>query len=441
LSPELGQTLRVGQSLGLASGVAEIEFDIGAKVILQSPASLELLSPKSARLIIGKATVEIKSERARGFKIVTPETIFVDQGTEFGVEVAPGGSSKVHVFKGEVDVDHGGPNPWTQRLLEDAGARMETGEEGMTLVQDTGECFIRSMDEADRDRHTVAYWRFEDHPIGKALPHTSQSKKPVRATTDSTFNGNDLFTYYRTAQPRISGDVPAAVVPQTGTENRGCLDNTFQPGRKGQHDLYTMSQFSHAAPLNVERITPAQWTIEVSVKAKQISNTPQTFVGRDEINPYASYRSNGPLTRLAFQINAKNRFELHFYDIDERRHEVIAQELPVKAAHWYNLAALSDGRALRLYVDAGDRRGYQLRAETALPNTGNTALGCGRNDPEWSIGRGRDDKTGRPGEFFQGWIDEVRISDVARKPAELLFAARRGPADPAEARARSGDRP
>ncbi len=108
-APEVGQTLPSGKSLSLVSGVAEIEFDIGVKVILQSPAAFEVCSANSAKLEIGKATVEIQNERARGFKIRTPEATFIDQGTEFGVEVAPGGGSKVHVFKGLVDIDRNAP--------------------------------------------------------------------------------------------------------------------------------------------------------------------------------------------------------------------------------------------------------------------------------------------------------------------------------------------
>ena len=104
-APQIGQGLRVGQVLNLASGVAEIDFDIDAKVILQSPAAFQLLSANSARVEMGKATVEIKNEAARGFTILTPEATLVDQGTEFGVEVTPGGNSKIHVFKGMVDVD------------------------------------------------------------------------------------------------------------------------------------------------------------------------------------------------------------------------------------------------------------------------------------------------------------------------------------------------
>ena len=79
-------------------------FDVGAKVILQAPASFRLESGTSARLEMGKATTEITTAAARGFKIRTPQATFVDQGTEFGVEVSPGGSSRVHVFKGCVDV-------------------------------------------------------------------------------------------------------------------------------------------------------------------------------------------------------------------------------------------------------------------------------------------------------------------------------------------------
>jgi hypothetical protein len=34
-----------------------------------------------------------------------------------------------------------------------------------------------------------------------------------------------------------------------------------------------------------------------------------------------------------------------------------------------------------------------------------------------------------PGEWFHGLIDEVRISDVARKPEELLFSRAAGVKD------------
>ncbi len=122
---------------------------------------------------------------------------------------------------------------------------------------------------------------------------------------------------------------------------------------------------------------------------------------------------------MTFQINAADRIAIRFYDVDDRLHEAVAEDLPLAEEHWYHAAAASDGRTLRLYVDALDGRGYLLRAATALPESGSTALGKGNDRCEWAIGRGRAD--GGPREWFQGWIDEVRISDMALEPAEFLF--------------------
>jgi len=424
-APEVGLALPVGQSLKLASGVAEIQFDIGAKVILQSPADFQLLSANSARLKTGKATVEIEKEVARGFTILTPETKFVDQGTEFGVEVTPGGNSKIHVFKGMVDVDQkprqGQAAPPTHRLVENAGARMKAGEEGMTLIEDTGECFIRSMEEADRDQHVVAYWRFEDRPVGILLPDTGANLQSVCATVDSSFNGNDLYVAMARNRPMFAAGVAASEVPQTGISNHSCLD-TSQPATDiNRLNVYTHSEFSHASPMDVQRITPAQWTIEASVKAAKLLGKAQGFLGRDANFTYETTRAPA---RLTFQIDARDRFAISYFDADGRFHEAVAEDLPVEAGRWYHLAATSDGRVLRLYVDALDGRGYVQHAATELPATGSTALGKGQDNAEWTIGRAGN--AGDPANWlrFWGWIDEIRISDIAREPANFLFASK-----------------
>ena len=110
------------------------------------------------------------------------------------------------------------------------------------------------------------------------------------------------------------------------------------------------------------------------------------------------------------------------FDADNRTHEAVAADLPVAVNAWYHLAASSDGRMPRLYVDRLDGRGYQLHASAALPVTGSTALGKGNDACQWAIGRGK--AAGYPAECYEGCIDEVRISDVARSPEELLFVAK-----------------
>ncbi|OYV04770.1 MAG: hypothetical protein CFE26_15110 [Verrucomicrobiales bacterium VVV1] len=89
--------------LELESGVALIEFDSGAKLALQGPARLELISTKLARLHFGNATVRCE-QGLYSFSLQTPTSTVIDLGTEFGVAVEPSGLSEVHVLDGEVEV-------------------------------------------------------------------------------------------------------------------------------------------------------------------------------------------------------------------------------------------------------------------------------------------------------------------------------------------------
>jgi hypothetical protein len=423
-SQQPGDVLAAGKVLDLAAGVIELQFDQGVRVVLQGPARAELTSAVKMSLHAGKMTAEILRPEARGFQVQTPKGMVVDLGTEFGIDVTPCQDVQVHVFQGEVVVagtmyswsaegpsSHVPSHDFRSHVFRDQGLRMEDDSAGPLLVMDLGETFIRTIEDADRDKHVVAYWRFEDHPVGEPVPHTLSNKKAVRGSVDSSFNGNDLFAYSSSTRPMFSADVPKDSVLQSGTANHGCLDNTQSPVEGSPaRDLYTRSRFSHASPIDIQTITPAQWTIEASVKAKVLHAGPQTFVGRD----------GGSGARLAFRINEKDRFEIQFYDIRHRMHKAVA-DLAVRENQWYHLAAVSNGQTLRLYVDARDSRGYQLRATTALdPKKHGSAMGGTGPNAEWSVGRGRVNSF--PSEWFQGWIDEVRISDVARKPEEFLFA-------------------
>jgi hypothetical protein len=93
--------LAVGQKLSLVSGLVEISFDNGARVLLEGPAELTLDSPVRATLAHGQLTAEIP-EQAIGFTIQTPMVNVVDLGTKFGVRVSPKGMTDVAVFSGEV---------------------------------------------------------------------------------------------------------------------------------------------------------------------------------------------------------------------------------------------------------------------------------------------------------------------------------------------------
>ena len=109
-----GSWLKPGM-LHLRSGSAEISFDSGARIILQGPAKLKLITAHHASLTLGKATTHIPSQAA-GFKLDTPSSRFSDQNSSFSVAVDHDGSAEVHVIRGLVEATPK-TNPKLARVL------------------------------------------------------------------------------------------------------------------------------------------------------------------------------------------------------------------------------------------------------------------------------------------------------------------------------------
>ncbi|MBU4273299.1 MAG: FecR family protein [Planctomycetes bacterium] len=132
--PPMGYAhVSLGRKYKLDSGLMEITYDTGAKVILQGPCTYEVESTSGGYLALGKLTARVEKERSevRGqrsdhyplstnsnpqslipnplFSVRTPTAIVTDLGTEFGVEVKPGMGTEVHVFQGKVEAEWIGP--------------------------------------------------------------------------------------------------------------------------------------------------------------------------------------------------------------------------------------------------------------------------------------------------------------------------------------------
>jgi ferric-dicitrate binding protein FerR (iron transport regulator) len=100
--PRTGSLLTAGK-LQLVSGLAQIEFYSGVRLILDGPSDVELVSANQAICHAGRLRAQVPPQ-ARGFSITAPKFKVVDLGTEFGLEVASTGSAKVQVFDGEVEL-------------------------------------------------------------------------------------------------------------------------------------------------------------------------------------------------------------------------------------------------------------------------------------------------------------------------------------------------
>ena len=110
----------------IASGTLRLDFYSGARVILEGPASLELLSPDLARLEKGRLTARVPPP-AEGFTVISSDLRVVDRGTEFGMNVSGINDCEVHVFDGEVELQGELPATAEKALYEGNAVSIREG--------------------------------------------------------------------------------------------------------------------------------------------------------------------------------------------------------------------------------------------------------------------------------------------------------------------------
>jgi hypothetical protein len=161
----------LGRRYALASGLLEISYDSGAKIILQGPCTYQVKSGIGGYLSLGKLTARVEKRGAANgerdnspanqrspisnhrssnpvFTVRTPTAIVSDLGTEFAVEVDKSGASRAHVFLGAVEVrpaNSGSAKPLS--LLANESARVDLGKDRAIVVREAGRqrAFVREM--------------------------------------------------------------------------------------------------------------------------------------------------------------------------------------------------------------------------------------------------------------------------------------------------------
>lgn len=119
--PRVGAPLEPGW-LRLESGLAQVVFYSGARVVIEGPTELQIVSQSEASCRSGRLTAEVPPQ-ASGFRIGTPQMKVTDLGTSFGLEVKDR-RAEVHVFNGTVELQPSAGKA-RQTLQEGAGIVME----------------------------------------------------------------------------------------------------------------------------------------------------------------------------------------------------------------------------------------------------------------------------------------------------------------------------
>ncbi len=104
----------------LHSGLVVIEYDTGARVVLEGPATYQVQGANGGDLRHGGLVARVDTKASQGFFVDVPGARIVDLGTEFAVEVDADGASDVAVLSGEVEL--------TRTTLPERSVRLTAGK-------------------------------------------------------------------------------------------------------------------------------------------------------------------------------------------------------------------------------------------------------------------------------------------------------------------------
>lgn len=157
-APAVNEPLPPGL-LRLQSGVAEIEFFQGARLCVEGPAEIQLISSGEAYCRYGRFSAHVPPQ-ARGFRLGTPKGEIVDLGTDFGLDLNEK-SPELHVFKGEVELHQ--PQVQMRKLTTGTAASLEQpGSTQMMAANAAAFTFSHDLDARVSESHREAFARWQE---------------------------------------------------------------------------------------------------------------------------------------------------------------------------------------------------------------------------------------------------------------------------------------
>jgi len=191
-----GSEIKVGAALKAGvcqwqSGLVELVTKDETVLLVEAPATLEMVNTLYARLIAGNVVVRMPKGRS-GFVVETPGMKVFDLGTEFGVSTLPGGEARVQVFDGKVRAEAS----WTAVRKEvAAGETVRATAEGGLIAETYSERrFIRRFPPVSNPPRAsgVLYSRSEVETVRVAYA-------PPGVATDGNLNEWTNATPFRSA--------------------------------------------------------------------------------------------------------------------------------------------------------------------------------------------------------------------------------------------------
>lgn len=247
-----------------------------------------------------------------------------------------------------------------------------------------------------------AYWRFEEGVNGSLVA-------PGADVVLDSANANHLRAV-PSGVPRYT-DVVSPLPLRSGLPNNLALDFSHSGGN---NDVFTNSGAGSPAIRNGMIGAPVApsvtgFTLEAAFRPDAVGGLFRGIVAKEG-------QPSGPLPTLALKVRGDSgNLQIELFDQSGAPRSV-ESTAPLTAGNWYAAAVVNDGSTLSLFLNDGN--GYVLQGSTAVSG----ALYQGANndwDHAWTVGRAA--YNGGAADWFDGIIDEVRLTNRALAVDEFLF--------------------
>ena len=404
----------LGQKYELASGLMEITYDTGAKVILQGPVTYSV-EANGGYLAVGRLTGKLEKQVASGqwpvasksqidksqipnssslstihyplFTIRTPTAIVTDLGTEFGVEVTEDKTTNTQVFVGQVQV---------------------TGTD--TQNSKSNELVLRAGQAAICDSKSSAV-RVADSSSGVVTPFVRTMTTPRQHTADAYADlvlSMQPAVYYHMEPPKDAKDRNVVFDSAPG-HHHGVLH--FVSGLTGEP--YVSGRFGHALLFRGsmvgdyvfvpdypkaagDRLTVSAWVLATGRSSRWWSMIAANWGGSDD--------DHFAMGQFLLGFYGDERALGSFVTHRETRHADVqvgpSQTFPLWV--WQHVALVADRTVLHLYrngMEVASRPAKDILPDRPLPGL---TIGCLTNET------GTDVRVDNPC-YWQGRIGELAI--------------------------------
>ena len=387
----------------LRSGLLEITYETGAKVILQGPVTYEVESAAGGYLSIGKLTARL-DERAKQqaanlksspstthsplFTIKTPTAVITDLGTEFGVRVDELGGTESEVFVGRVSIVSLGDSATDRknrpRIVESGQyARVERENtrlvSSMNLLKSEKPDFVRRLPIRQSDyanlvlaMNPVVYYRME-------WPQANESRYKVNELSQGKHHGELHLANESGAMPWWPGRFGSSLYLRGPAVGDYIVVSDYP---KSQND-----QLSLSAWVNAETRSPL-WSLIAANWGMDVHG--QFHFGLE---------AEGDLT---IEITPRDRKKVLVRE---------GRDHPLPTGEWQHVAFVVDSSKVRLYrngIEAASGPCHGVLPQSPLPNL--------------IIGNKNSDGGGilvKPPLHWHGRIDEFAIFNQALRPEQV----------------------